>query len=170
MSYLLNGFTDELVKMAGPTGMSKSERAEYQSLYRSVKKKSQRGGSDSSLKGLRGSGRRVSRDYLSSTALGAVGTPAAMLISAKLTKSVRNKDIMRAMARAKTPKRRKQLAGALETRGLVGRGGGIGLPYKKDPIISYSELVGSAARGGMVGSVFQMLRDRFAGSAGYGNK
>lgn len=166
MSYLLNGFADELVKMAGPTGMSKKERDEYTKMYRSVKRKSQRGGSDSSLKALRGSGRRVSRDYLSSTALGAIGTPAAMLVGAKLTKSIRNKDIMRAMSKATTPQRRKQLAGGIETRGIVGRGGGIGFPHKKDPVISHSELAGHAARGGIMGSVFQMLRDRFAGSAG----
>lgn len=166
MSYLFNGFADELVKMAGPTTMSKKERAEYQSLYRSVKRKSQKMNSESGLKNLRGSGRRVSRDYLSSTALGALGTPAAVVVGAKITKGVRNKDILKAMVKAPTVKRRKQLAHGLETRGLVGKGGGIGLPHKKDPIISHAELAGHAARGGLMGSVFQMLRDRFSGSAG----
>ena len=165
MQNLLNGFADELVKMAGPSGMSKKERDEYTKMYRSVKRKTQRGG-DSGLKNLRGSGRRVSRDYLASAALGAMATPAAILVGAKLTKSIRNKDILKEMAKA-TPKRREQLAGGLETRGLVGRGGGIGLPKKKDPILSHADLAGHAARGGVMGSVFQMLRDRFAGSAGY---
>jgi len=165
MSYLLNGFADELVKMAGPTGMSKTERDEYNKLYRSVRRKSSKG-IDSGLKNLRGSGRRVSRDYLSSTALGAVGTPAAIIVGAKITKGVRNKDILKAMVKAPTMKRRKQLAHGLETRGLVGRGGGIGFPHKKDPVISHADLAGHAARGGIMGSVFQMLRDRFSGSAG----
>jgi hypothetical protein len=169
MSYLLNGFADELVKMAGPSGMSQKERDEYSKMYRSVKRKTQRGSMDSGLKNLRGSGRRVSRDYLSSTALGALGTPAAIVVGAKITKGVRNKDILKAMVKAPTVKRRKQLAHGLETRGLVGKGGGIGFPHKKDPIISHADLVGHAARGGIMGSVFQMLRDRFSGSAGVKN-
>lgn len=165
MNHLLQGFTAELTKLAAPMGMTKKEEREYKNLYRSVRRSSNKG-LDSGLKNLRGSGRRVSRDYLSSTALGAVGTPAAIIVGAKITKGVRNKDILRAMVKAPTVKRRKQLAHGLETRGLVGKGGGIGFPHKKDPIISHADLVGHAARGGIMGSVFQMLRDRFSGSAG----
>jgi len=167
MNHLLNGFADELVKMAGPSGMPKSERDEFNRLYRNVKRESQKGGVDQGLKDLRGSGRRVSRDYLASTMLGAIGTPAAMIIGAKISKGAKNKDILRQMVKAPSMKRRKQLASNLETRGIVGRGGGIGFPRKKDPILSHHDLAGQAARGGIMGSVFQMLRDRFSGSAGY---
>lgn len=167
MNSVIAGFATELVKLSASNGMSSGEKAEYKKLYRNVRRRSQKGNDNSGLDKLRGQGRRVSRDYLSSTILGAAGTPAAILIGAKITKGARNKDILKAMAKAKTPSQRKRLATGLETRNLTGRGGGIGLPHKKDPIVSKSELVGHAARGGIMGSVFQMLRDRFSGSAGY---
>jgi hypothetical protein len=163
MDYLLDGFTDELLKLASRKTRAEREDAELRALYREVKKKSQRGGGGG-LKDLRGKGRQVSRDYLASTAIGAAAAPAAVLLGGKISRLLHNRDVAKAM-KGLRGKRRRAVAKHLESGKLVG---GPKLPGMKGkpPMFTRAELAGHAVRGGAMGSIIQMLRDRFSGSAG----
>lgn len=171
MDHVLGGFTDELLKLAGKR-MSQAEREEQQlrALYRDVKARSQKGGSDSSLRKLRGKGRKVSRDYLASTLIGAAATPAALLASGKLSRVLNNREVIKAMKGVRGA-RRKALSAHLESGPMLGRTKVPDLlKGKKKPMMTHAELAGHAARGGAMGSIIQMIRDRFSGSAGVGDR
>lgn len=168
MDYVLEGFTNELLKLAGSQSAVERESAELRSLYRDVKKKSQGGASDAALKKIRGKGREVSRDYLASAMIGATAGPAAVLLGGKLSRKLHNRDVIKAM-KGLSGKRKKQIAKHLELGPTIGKTKIPGIQGQR-PIMTHPELAGSAARGAAMGSVIQMIRDRFSGSAGKGDK
>ena len=162
MDHLLAGFANELVKLSTARGEQSDSDEELRELYKEVKKKSQ-GGGDGGLDKIRGHGRRVSRDYLASSLIGATATPAAVLLGKKISRGMHNRDVIRAMKGLKGA-RRKSLEQYIEKGPVFSKGGP---PFSKQaPMMTHGELAGHAARGGVMGSVIQMLRDRFSGSAG----
>ena len=163
MDCVLGGFTAELIKLAG--GQADRETAELRALYRTVKKQGQKK-SGARLARLRGKGRTVSRDYLASAMIGATATPAAILLGNKISRLLHNKDLRRAMKGVRR-KRRRAISTHLETGPTIGRSG-IHAKGKK-PLMTHADLAGTAVRGGAMGSIIQMLRDKFSGSAGRGD-
>ena len=165
MQPLVYGFTDELVKLSATAQVD----VDLSKAYRQAKKET-RGDdkTESALRQLRGKGRQVSRDYLASMLLGASMTPAAALLGRRITRGLHNKEILRELAKAKGGKRRKMLARELYSGKLIG-GAKPGKRKQLQPTMTKSELAGFAVRGGVMGSLVQMLRDRFAGSAGAGD-
>ena len=128
------------------------ENAELKQLYRDVKKSTKKN-SERGLRKLRGEGRTVSRDYLASMGIGALARPAAALAGGKLSRALGNRDIRKAIAKTKNRSAKKML----------------GKTIKRGPTISRAELAGHGVQGAVMGSVVQMLRDRFSGSAGRGD-
>lgn len=143
------------------------ERKEFQRLYRDVQSKSSKG-TEGSLKKLRGKGREVSRDYLASMIIGAGGTPLARLAGARLSRALHNRDIRKAIARTKKPSIRRALRSKIETGPAVGPSYSVG-KHKGKPLMTTGDVVGHGVYGAVLGSLVQMLRDRFSGSAGAGD-
>jgi len=161
MDAVLTGFTKELIKLAG------ADPDDELRLYRQVRReqsKPDRAG----LSAIRGHGRQVSRDYLASLLIGALAQPASYLLGGRISRALHNREIMRAMKGTRSLSRRRELARYLQKGPLVGRAG-FATPIGKKPIMSYSDLAGHAGRGALMGSVIQMLRDRYSGSAGAGD-
>ena len=164
MDNVLEGFSSELLKIATRSTIKK-EDAELRALYRKVKKKSQRAGTGSKI---RGQGRKVSRDYLASALIGAAATPAALLLGGKVSRVLHNKEVRKAMS-GLSGKRKKAVGRHLELGPTVGKAS-FPKVRGKSPVMTHSELGGQAARGAAIGSIIQVLRDRFSGSAGKGDK
>lgn len=165
MDYVLSGFASELVKLSSSKASS-SEDADLKRLYKKVKKRSQRG-SGSGLDKIRGKGRKVSRDYLASTLIGATATPAAFLLGKRLSRSLHNRDVKKLMT-GLSKGRKKALEKYIDKGPLVGRSGRRARGSSK-PVATHGELADQAVRGGVMGSVIQALRDRYSGSAGKGD-
>lgn len=167
MDRVLQGFTNELVKLSAASSSDLQEDKALRAIYRQVKRRS----SDDLSTGLdkiRGKGRQVSRDYLASAILGATTTPAALLLGSAIARKLHNKEVLKAM-KGLSRKRRKALSKFLKTGPLIGRGGP---PFTGStrPLMTYGDLTAHAIRGGVMGSAIQMLRDRFSGSAGIDHK
>jgi len=146
---------------------AEKEDARLRQLYLDVKKRSG-AGADRGIDKIRGKGRKVSRDYLASMLIGAGATPIAMLASSKLSRLVHNKEIQRAIAATRNRSMKRAL------RSKIQKGPMIGPTYPKKPtpdkpLMTLSETAGHGARGAVMGSLVQMLRDRFSGSAGAGD-
>jgi len=168
MDNVLEGFADELVKLAGKRSSSAgAEDEDLLALYQRVKSRSDKGLNDSTLKKIRGKGRQVSRDYLASTLIGSVATPVALLGSKRISRALHNREVLKAMQGVKG-RRRKALAGYLESGPMLGKTKVPGMMKGKKPMMTHAELAGHSIRGGAMGSIIQMLRDRFSGSAGIG--
>jgi hypothetical protein len=161
MNPFLDGFADELIKLG-----KKNADAEIRKMYRDVRRE-QGDMPSAALSGLRGKGRQVSRDYLASMILGAATTPAMSLIGGKVSRGLHNRQILAAIKKAKTPKQIKQLRRELYTGKLIGSHRPA-MRAQEKPILSTTDLAADASKGALYGSVLQMLRDRYSGSAGVG--
>ena len=158
MGPLHDGFVDELVKLAA------KEDKQLEKLYRQVRRKQGRAPSRG-MSNLRGKGRKVSRDYLASMLLGAAATPALTILGGKISRGLHNRAIMSAIKKAKTPKQAKALRRELYSGKSIGRTMP-GARAQDRPIATAADLAGDAGKGALYGSVLQMMRDRYAGSAG----
>jgi len=138
-------------------------------LYRTLKQRA-RGehNLESSLDKIRGKGRQVSRDYLASMIIGGAATPLALLGGSRIARGLHNRDVRKAIAATRSSAAKKALRAELQTGPIVGRSYGHKSPAMK-PLTTTSELAGQGVRGAVMGSIIQMLRDRFSGSAGLGN-
>jgi hypothetical protein len=167
MDRVLQGFTEELVKLSSRRSDEAREEEDLRALYRQVKARSTKGLERSGLEKLRGKGRPVSRDYLASTIIGAAATPLAMLMGGKLSRALHNREVRFAM-KGLRGKRRAAVAKMMESGPMIGP---MPLPGsgRKRPMMTRAELAGHAVRGGAMGSIIQMLRDKFSGSAGAGD-
>jgi hypothetical protein len=166
MQPLLLGFTHELVKLS----TSAKVDVDLNQAYREAKKDTSGDEkTENALKQLRGSGRRVSRDYLASAILGATLSPAAALMGKRFSRGLHNKEILRALAKARSGKERTMLSKEIYSGKLMGRMKP-GRPKHQQPTMTRAELAGYTVRGGIMGSLVQALRDRFAGSAGTGDQ
>jgi len=97
--------------------------------------------------------------------LGAAATPALTILGGKISRGLHNRTIRSALKRAKSAKDIKALRRELHTGKTVGRvvpGGRI----QRQPIATPADVAGDVAKGALYGSVLQMMRDRYAGSAG----
>lgn len=157
MNSFMAGFADELVKVSAKQDFD----AEMKKALRSARRKSE----SSSLSKIRGQGRPVSRDYLAATMLGAAASPLVYLSRKGISRGLHNRAIRKAIKQTSSPKAIRQLKSELQRGPMTGSG----IPKPKpglEPLVTHSELLGGAATGGFTGSALQMLRDRFAGSAG----
>lgn len=161
MSALLDGFASELVKIAKIT-----DEEEMNRVYRAVRREQGRA-PESALTGLRGKGRQVSRDYLASLLLGAAATPLLSIAGGKISRALHNRQILSALKKARTPKEIRKLRRELYTGKAVGRYRP-GMRPQEKPILTPADLAADASKGALYGSVLQMLRDRYSGSAGVG--
>ena len=143
------------------------EQAQLKKLYRDVKKKSKKG-SRRGLGKIRGEGRRVSRDYLASLGIGAASYPAAILAGKGLTRALHNREVRRAIARTRGRSAKKALRGEFQRGPMVGPNRP-GSQSSKKPLLTTSQVAGEGVRGAVMGSIIQMLRDKFSGSAGTGD-
>lgn len=153
MEPILEGFSDELEKLAKVDEFEKQRRALNRDLRRVTREKGKH-----PLESLRGKSSPRQRDYLATAAIGATAYPAIALMTAALSRKLSNRSLMKAM-RGAGRKERKMLKTRLDTAPLVGPVAGA-----KAPKITTEKLTSQAARGVLVGSLIQMLRDRFAGS------
>lgn len=157
MTPFLRGFSDELVKLGADDS--------YTDVYREAKKDAKSQPSrDSALRGLRGGGTPVSRDYLASMVIGAASAPLIGALGKRIARSMNNKEVHRAMRGVLDPRRRKELAKELHTGKTFGRAMP-GAPLGKRPLMTHGETAGAAAAGGAGGGALQMVRDYFAGSS-----
>lgn len=153
MTPLLRGFAGELVKLAD----------ENKDLLREAKQEAKELPKDTeAIRMLRG-GSPVSRNYLSSTLIGAAAAPAMAIAGKSITRALHNRGVRKAIREAPIGSaRRALLRGELQTGPLVGRMRP-DLPISKRPALTAGELASDAAKGGLMGSIVQMIRDRYSG-------
>jgi len=166
MGPLLNGFADELEKLGAADDFERQMRK----ALRDARSSGAAGDEGQGIiDALRGKGRPVSRDYLAATILGALATPAAALATKAVSRGLHNRSVIKAL-KSTSSKRQKSL---LQKQLQAGPAIGPNVPKAKaglEPLMTHAELGGQATRGALYGSVLQMLRDRFSGSAGVGDR
>jgi len=153
MEPLLAGFGDELEKLAKDDEFAKQRRA----LARDLRKIT-RGKNRPSLESLRGKSSPRQRDYVASAAIGAAAYPAIVVLQGLVRRKLGNRALSKAMATA-SRKGKKRLKSRMDVSPMVGS-----ITAKKRPRISKQDLAAVAIRGGAMGSILQMVRDRYAGS------
>ena len=139
------------------SGRKKKDDEQYRQLYREVKKRSQKGPAGKPFKPKAPS----SRDYLASAAIGAGATPLALLGGARLSRAMHNRELRKALGYVRGRSAKRGIRSQLKT------GPTLGPSYRrqgsKKPLMTYAETAGHGARGAVMGSLIQMLRDRFSG-------
>jgi hypothetical protein len=153
MGPLLVGFGDEIEKLAKDDEFAKQRRA----LARDLRKVTRVKGSPK-VESLRGKSSPRQRDYVASAAIGAAAYPAIVVLQQLARRKFGNRALSKAMATA-SKKDRKRLKSRMDVSPLVGS-----ITAKKRPRISKQDLAAVSVRGGAMGSLLQMVRDRYAGS------
>lgn len=156
MTPFIHGFSSELVKLGSDYRLRPED---LRKIHREAKRDKGSGDKDI-MKSIRGEGEQVSRDYLAGMLIGAGTMPGVELSAQALARKINNAEVSRAMAKAPAS-RRAELAAKIHRGKLVGSAGS-----KIAPLVTRGQLAGSAARGALLGSVVQMIRDRFSGAKG----
>lgn len=156
MKSFIGAFADELEKLSAPSDK------ELAIAYEQAKED---GGHSrtSALAALRGKGKAVSRDYLSSAAIGAAATPAVALLGSVVSRKMRNRGLQKLLANAKSKRAKKAINEQMLTGPALGRAKP-GDKWNTAPLMTYEDAAGKAVAGGVAGSAIQMLRDRLSGS------
>ncbi len=144
MQPMLSGFVDELVKIADVA----SDAAPH---------------ADHHHKGV-----PVTRNYMASVAIGAAAAPLLALIGKGITRMLHNKDIGHALKSVEGGAKRESLMNEIHTGPIFGRIRP-DLPANQRPLVTPADLAGDVAKAALTGSIVQMIRDRFSGSAGVKN-
>jgi hypothetical protein len=157
MNAWLNGFADELVKLASrpPDVLAAMEMAKAEDRAQPTNRRM--------LRSLRGQGAPVSRDYLASAIMGALSVPAMAVLGKAVSRKLNNRAILYA-AKGSFGKARQGMLAEMQTGKLIGRARP-DLKLGQRPLMTTGELAGSALTGGLGGSIVQMIRDRVSGSA-----
>jgi hypothetical protein len=154
MQTLLAGFADELVKIAASDAdLREAMREAKHSVSTKVPKQ------DWSV---RGHGAPVSRDYLASMLLAATAVPLVGIAGKAIQRAVHNRDVRKAIRMAKFPGERMLLESEIHRGPIIARWRP-NLPEQKSPLTTTSELASDISKSVLMGTVVQMLRDRFSG-------
>lgn len=152
----VSAFDDELEKLAAPT------QEELQEAYDRVRREERNGGS-SLADAIRGKGKPVSRDYLSSALIGAAAAPAISLLSSVVSRRLRNRGLAKMLGSARTKVQRRAIKDQMVTGPVFGKTKP-GDKWNTAPLMTPEDAIGKAVGGAAAGSAVQMVRDRYSGS------
>lgn len=157
MGPILEGFNNELTKLATkPLSQFEKDQRKMERDVLRVQKKLSKG--NHPFDRLRGESSPRQRDYLASALIASAAYPGVRLGTSAVGRALRNRSLRKAITGA-SRKQRKRLSKRIESGPAV-----VTHASGKKGLATREHLMTDAARGAMVGSIVQMVRDRFSGS------
>jgi hypothetical protein len=158
MNRMLTGFQDELVKVSSlaPAGIRSADLEARHEMGQTPH--------DNAFDKMRGQGRQVSRDYLSSMIIGTLAAPVVAMLGKKIGRMFENHALQRALHATRDAGERRSIMDEIHVGKIFGHAKP-GMALNARPLMTPSDAIASASQGLIMSSVVQLLRDRLAGGA-----